>query len=168
MSIEIDAEVALTIVRQKLNRRDIMIGAGTVFGAAAFPLGRLRAQGNPVPWQEVLTNIVGGAKPLEGKVTIEIPEIVENGNVVPISVSVVSPMADTDYVKTIHIITTGNPLAYVAGFHFTPLSGKASVSTRIRLTSTQEVISVAEFSDGKFLMGRRNVEVAIGCCSGTP
>jgi sulfur-oxidizing protein SoxY len=168
MSIDIDAEVALTVIRHKLNRRDIMVGAGTLFGVAAFPLGRLRAQVNPVPWQEVLTQIVGGAKPLEGKVTVEIPELVENGNIVPISISVVSPMADTDYVKAIHIISTGNPLAYVAGFHFTPLSGKASVATRIRLNGTQEVISVAEFSNGKFLIGRRNVEVAIGCCSGAP
>lgn len=150
-----------------LSRRDIMIGAGTVFGVAAFPISRLRAQDHPSPWQEVLSKIVGGAQPLEGNVTIEIPEIVENGNIVPISVSVVSPMTDTDYVKAIHIISTGNPLAYVAGFHLTPLSGKASVATRIRLTGTQEVIGVAELSDGKVLIGRRNVKVAIGCC-GTP
>jgi sulfur-oxidizing protein SoxY len=111
---------------------------------------------------------MGEARPLEGKVTIEIPDIVENGNIVPISVSVVNPMTETDYVTTIHIISTGNPLAYVAGFHFTPLSGKASVATRIRLIGTQELISLAELNDGKFLIGRRNVEVAIGCCSGTP
>jgi len=160
--------MALAVVHHKFSRRDIMVGAGTVFGVAAFPLDRLRAQANPVPWQEVLTKIVGEAQPLEGKVTIEIPEIVENGNIVPISISVVSPMTETDYVTTIHIISTGNPLAYVAGFHFTPLSGKASVATRIRVTATQELISLAEISDGKFLIGRRNVEVAIGCCSGTP
>jgi len=160
--------MALTVGRHKSNRRDIVVGAGSILGFAAFPLGRLRAQADPVPWQEILTKIVGEARPLEGKVTIDIPDIVENGNTVPISVSVVSPMTETDYVTTIHIISTGNPLAYVAGFHFTPLSGKASVATRIRLIGTQELISLAELNDGKFLIGRRNVEVAIGCCSSTP
>ena len=77
-------------------------------------------------------------------------------------------MTDVDYVKTIHIIATANPNAYVAGFRFTPLSGKANVSTRIRLASTQEIISVAELSDGKFLIGRRNVKVTIGGCGSGP
>ena len=107
-----------------------------------------------------------GPMSIEGKVIIAIPEIAENGNTVPITISVNSPMTDVDHVKAIHIIATANPNAYVAGFRFTPLSGKASVSTRIRLASTQEVISVAELGDGKFLIGRRQVKVTIGGCGG--
>ena len=121
----------------------------------------------PQPWQQALKKIIGDDKPIEGKIAIEIPEIAENGNTVPISISVDNPMTDVDYVKAIHIIATANPNAYVAGFRFTPLSGKASISTRIRLASTQE-ISVAELSDGKSLIGRRHVKVTIGGFGGGP
>ena len=148
------------------NRREFTLSAAAAAGVAAFPAVDLLAQDNPQPWQQALKKIVGDAKPIDGKVTIEIPEIAENGNTVPITISVNSPMTDVDHVKAIHIIATANPNAYVAGFRFTPLSGKASVSTRIRLASTQEVISVAELVDGKFLVGRRQVKVTIGGCGG--
>ena len=79
------------------------------------------------------------------------PEIAENGNTVPFTISVDSPMTDKDYVKAVHVISTGNPQPGVATFRFTPQSGKAAAASRMRLAETQDVIALAELSDGKFL-----------------
>ena len=110
--------------------------------------------------------IVGEAKPSEGKFTLELPEIAENGNTVPFTVSVESPMTEKDHVKAIHVIATANPQPGVATFRLTPLSGKAAVSSRMRLARTQDVIGIAELSDGRFLMAKRPVKVTIGGCGG--
>ena len=113
-----------------------------------------------------MKKILGDAKPTEGKLTIDMPEIAENGNTVPFSVSVDSPMTEKDYVKAIHVISTGNPQPGVATFRFTPQSGKATVASRMRLARTQDVIAIAELSDGKFLQSKRAVKVTIGGCGG--
>jgi sulfur-oxidizing protein SoxY len=94
------------------------------------------------------------------------PEIAENGNTVPFTVAVESPMSDKDYVKTVHVLANGNPQANIAAFNFTPLSGKATLQSRMRLAKTQDVYAVAELSDGKFLMTKRTVKVTIGGCGG--
>ena len=148
-----------------LDRREFAAGAVAMalLPASAAPLG---AQGTEPAWQQALKNLVGDAKPVEGKVTLELPEIAENGNTVPLTVSVESPMTASDYVKAIHVIATENPQPGVATFRFTPLSGKASAASRMRLARTQEVIGLAELSDGKFLLGRRTVKVTIGGCGG--
>ena len=110
--------------------------------------------------------ILGDAKPTEGKLTLDLPEIAENGNTVPFTISVESPMTEKDHVKAIHVFATANPQPGVATFRFTPLSGKAAVASRMRLARTQDVIGIAELSDGKFLMGKRTVKVTIGGCGG--
>ena len=97
---------------------------------------------------------------------IDLPEIAENGNTVPFTVSVDSPMSETDNVRTIYIIATANPQPGVATFHFSPLSGKATVASRMRLAKTQDVLVIAELGDGRFLMSKRNVKVTIGGCGG--
>ncbi|MGH6814693.1 MAG: thiosulfate oxidation carrier protein SoxY [Hyphomicrobiaceae bacterium] len=120
----------------------------------------------PASWEEALKNIVGTAKPQEGKIKLDLPEIAENGNTVPFTVTVESPMTEQSYVKSIHIVSTGNPQPAVGTFHFTPQSGKAAVSGRMRLAKTQDVVGVAELSDGTFHIGRRTVKVTIGGCGG--
>ena len=149
----------------RLDRRQFATGAA---GLVLFALsaGRLGAQVPEPAWQQLLKNLVGDSKPIEGKLTLELPEIAENGNTVPLTVSVESPMTANDYVKAIHVIATENPQPGVATFRFSPLSGKASAATRMRLARTQEVIGLAELSDGKFLLGRRTVKVTIGGCGG--
>ena len=117
-------------------------------------------------WEAELKKIIGDAKPEEGKLTLDMPEIAENGNTVPFSLSIESPMTEADYVKSIHVLATGNPQPAVATFHFFHASGKAAVSSRMRLATTQDVVAVAEISDGKFAMVRRNVKVTIGGCGG--
>lgn len=151
------------------DRRELLLGATATVALLGF-LGRLDgawAQAKaPEAWEEALAKIVGDAKPVEGKLALELPEIAENGNTVPFTVAVDSPMTEKDYVKTIHVISTGNPQPGVATFTFTPLSGKASVGSRLRLAKTQDVIGVAETSDGKFLLAKRTVKVTIGGCGG--
>ncbi len=148
-----------------LDRRQFT-AAAVAAAVLSLSAGRLRAQATEPAWQATLRAIVGDAKPVEGKVTLELPEIAENGNTVPLTVAVESPMTAEDYVKAIHVIATENPQPGVATFRFTPLSGKASAASRMRLAKTQEVIGLAELSDGKFLIGRRTVKVTIGGCGG--
>ena len=81
-------------------------------------------------------------------------------------IAIDSPMTETDFVKAIHIVATANPQPGVATFRLTPLSGKAAVASRMRLQRTQDVITIAELSDGRFLMAKRAVKVTIGGCGG--
>jgi sulfur-oxidizing protein SoxY len=113
-----------------------------------------------------LKKAIGDAKPTEGRITLTLPEIAENGNTVPFELAVQSPMTDADYVKALHIFAPGNPQADVAEFRFTPASGKAAVSSRMRLAKTQDIYAVAQMSDGKVFMAKRTVKVTIGGCGG--
>ena len=150
-----------------LDRREFVFGAGAAAVIAAnLPLmGEAWAQKASL-WEAAMKKIVGDAKPVEGKVAVKLPEIAENGNTVPYSVTVESPMSDADYVKAIHVISTGNPNALVASYTLSPMSGKAKVSSRMRLAKTQDIIVVAEMSNGKFMTGKKTVKVTIGGCGG--
>ncbi len=99
-------------------------------------------------------------------ITLTTPAIAENGNTVPISVSVESPFTAEDYVKAVHIIAEENPFPDVISFYYTPASGRASNSTRIRLAKTQNVVALAELSDGRILQTANEVKVTIGGCGG--
>jgi len=114
----------------------------------------------------MIDKFTGGKAPGEGGVTISAPEIAENGNTVPISISVDSDMTPDSYVKRVLILADGNPRPGVATFNFTPASGKAEASTRIRLAKTQNVVAVAEMSDGSFKQAMAQVKVTIGGCGG--
>ena len=101
-----------------------------------------------------------------GKIKLDVPEIAENGLVVPINVEVESPMTDADYVKAVHVYADGNPLPGVVSYKFTPACGKASASTRMRLAQTQNIVCIAEMSNGSLHMAKANVKVTIGGCGG--
>ena len=102
----------------------------------------------------------------KGKITIELPEIAENGNTVPLSIAVNAPMTADNYVSEVLVVSEGNPNPGVATFHFSPLSGKAETSTRIRLAATQNVVVVAKTSKGEFFTDQKLVKVTIGGCGG--
>jgi sulfur-oxidizing protein SoxY len=148
------------------SRRTFTLGVAAAATAFAMPAATALAQDQAQAWELAVRKIVGEAKPSEGKFALELPEIAENGNTVPFTVSVESPMTEKDHVKAIHIIATANPQPGVATFRLTPLSGKAAVSSRMRLARTQDVIGIAELSDGRFLMAKRPVKVTIGGCGG--
>jgi sulfur-oxidizing protein SoxY len=106
-----------------------------------------------------------GGKPVQpGRVSIELPALAENGNSVPFTVRVESPMSATDHVKSIHVFAERNPRPLVVAFHFQPQSGRAEVTTRIRLAGTQRVLAIAAMSDGTFWSGRTNVVVTAAAC----
>ena len=151
---------------RQVDRREFVRGGAAAVTAAVLATGDTMAQDAGSGWEEAVKKILGESKPIEGRVTFDMPEIAENGNTVPFAVAVESPMTDKDYVKAIHIISTGNPQPGVATFRLTPMSGKAAVASRLRLARTQDVIALAELSDGKFLQTKRSVKVTIGGCGG--
>lgn len=152
---------------QTVDRRDFVLGASAIAGLALlFGPAAALAQEKAGALDEALKKILGDATPSEGKLILDLPEIAENGNTVPFTLSVDSPMTEQDHVKALHILATDNPQPGVAVFQLTPASGKAAVASRMRLAKTQDVIAVAELSDGRFLLGKRTVKVTIGGCGG--
>jgi len=149
-----------------LDRRTLILGSAASAVLMTLLSRDAAAQAASQPWEDAVKKIIGDNKPLDGRLTFELPEIAENGNTVPFTVTVESPMTQQDYVKSIHLISTGNPQPGIATFRFTPLSGRASASSRLRLAKTQDVVGIAELSDGKFLMAKRSVRVTIGGCGG--
>lgn len=113
-----------------------------------------------------LKKLYGDTSMAEGKVKLDLPEIAENGLVVPLNIDVDSPMTETDYVKAVHVFADGNPLPQVVTYKFTPQSGKAAASVRMRLAQTQNVIAVAEMSNGALYTTKAQVKVTIGGCGG--
>lgn len=106
----------------------------------------------------------GGAIVLAGKVRLQVSELVDNGNVVPVTIMVDSPMTPASHVKAIALFNEKNPQREVAKFTLGPASGKASVSTRIRLATTQKLVAVAQMSDGSFWSGSADVIVTLAAC----
>ena len=150
------------------SRRQFAVAAAATAAVALVPALPALAQVQPEPklWETLVRKILGEAKPVEGKLAIDMAEIAENGNTVPFTVGVDNPMTDKDYVKAIHLISTANPRPEVVVFRFTPACGVAKAESRMRLVSTQDVIAIAELSDGKFLMAKRPVKVTVGGCGG--
>ena len=146
------------------SRRLVLTAAGV--GALALALAPYMAVATPAAVEAELKKLLGDRKAAEGKIRLDLPAIAENGLVVPLNIDVESPMTDADHVKAIHVFAEGNPLPGVVTFRFTPASGRASASTRIRLAATQDIVCIAEMSDGKVHMARQEVKVTIGGCGG--
>jgi sulfur-oxidizing protein SoxY len=151
----------------KLTRRDTLkLGTGAAAFALATAYGSFAFAVANEEIDKLIMDFTGGKKPEAGKVKLDAPEIAENGNTVPIGVSVESEMTADNYVEAVMILASGNPRPGVATFHFSPMSGEASASTRMRLAKTQEVIAVAKMSDGSAFMESKEVKVTIGGCGG--
>ncbi|PLX35049.1 MAG: thiosulfate oxidation carrier protein SoxY [Hyphomicrobiales bacterium] len=140
----------------------LAFGGSVAVAAAAYGLP---VQASPLA-DEIMKKIMGGKSAADGGVKLDVPEIAENGNTVPVGFSVDSPMTKDDYIKSVHIIADGNPGPMIATFNFTPMSGKASASTRMRLAKTQNIIAIAEKSDGSLMKTSTQVKVTIGGCGG--
>ncbi|WP_439543798.1 thiosulfate oxidation carrier protein SoxY [Hyphomicrobium sp.] len=161
-----------------MNRRAVLAGAGALAAAATLPdavfaetdKSATAAAADPPPlvptdqFGDAFAKVVGNGTPIEGRVTLELPDYAENGNIVPYKISIESPMSAEDNIQRVTLLSTQNPQATVAVFHFTPLSGKAIVSGRMRLAKTQEVVAVALTSSNSLLIGRQMVDVGIGGC----
>lgn len=150
------------IARKGLSRRQaVALGLGGI----AVTMAPLSARATPESARKMLTDLVK-TEPKAGKVQIKTQEIAENGNTVPVTITVDSPMTDKDYVKAIHVVADKNPLPGVASFNLHPASGKAEVQFRMRMAETQNIIAVAEMSDGSAWTASREVKVTIGGCGG--
>lgn len=150
-----------------MNRRDALVrGAGTgLFLLTAFGFGtRAFATAGDVDGR--IMEITGGRAPETIRINLDVPEIAENGNSVPVSVSVDSAMSGDDMVESISIFADGNPNPDVVTFRFSALSGAAEANTRIRLAQSQNVIALARMADGSVYMDRQPVKVTIGGCGG--
>jgi sulfur-oxidizing protein SoxY len=153
------------ISMRPLSRR-AALALGAAGAALAFiGLGR-RASAAAKEAADMIAKFTGGKTAEQGKISIELPEIAENGNTVPLSISVDGSMTSDNYVSEALVVADGNPNPGVATFQFSPLSGKAEASTRIRLATTQNIIVVARTSKGEFFTNQKLVKVTIGGCGG--
>jgi len=109
--------------------------------------------------------VVDGRAPRAGLVTLKIPGLVENGEVVPIKISVDCAMTADDYPQIIHIFALDNPYPEVARYHLFPESGGAEIDMRCRMRKSSEIVAVAEMSDGSVGVAERHVDVTLGACS---
>jgi sulfur-oxidizing protein SoxY len=141
------------------------MGRRSALLAIAGVLAARGALATPDSAKEWLAEHVKGT-PKPGKIALKAPEIAENGNAVPLTVSVESEMNEKSYVKALYIAADGNPNPPVAIYEFTPMSGKAEVSMRVRLAQTQKLVAVAEMNDGTLYTASREVKVTIGGCGG--
>ena len=134
--------------------------------AGAIPIVTLRPlDATPAMLNTAIRNVVGEAPVHTGKVKLDIPTLVENGNTVPMTVRVQSPMTANEYVKSIHVFNEKNPQPNIGNFYIGPWAGRAQVSTRIRLADSQKVVAIAHLSDGTFWSASANVVVTLAACT---
>jgi len=149
-----------------LTRRGVLLAASGIAAGAALP-APARAN-TPGQMEAAIRSVAGQAKIQKGKVTLDLPPLVENGNTVSMSVTVDSPMTRENHVRAIHVFNEKNPQPNVITVRLGPRAGKAQVSTRIRLADTQKVIAIAEMSDGTFWSDTQEVIVTLAACLEDP
>jgi sulfur-oxidizing protein SoxY len=155
----------MQVTRRQALGLSLGLSAGALAIVALGP-GLNAARADEAATDKSLMEFTGGKTPEMGKITLNAPEIAENGNTVPISVSVDSEMTESSYVESVTLLADGNPNPAVATFHFSPMSGEATATTRMRLAKTQNVVAIAKMSDGSVFMDKKQVKVTIGGCGG--
>jgi sulfur-oxidizing protein SoxY len=145
------------------SRRELLTGAAA-FAGGLLLISVRPSSATPASMQTAIRHVLGDVEIGKGKVTLDIPSLVENGNAVPMTVAVESPLMATNYVKAIHVFNEKNPQPNVISIHLGPRAGKASVSTRIRLADSQRVVAIAQMSDGSVWSDEVNVIVTLAAC----
>jgi sulfur-oxidizing protein SoxY len=146
------------------DRRQLLASSIGVVAMAGWVASIVPAAANDA--NDLIAKFTGGKQPAVGKVKLDMPEIAENGNTVPMTISVDSPMTEQSHVTDVLVVADGNPNGGVVTFHFTPISGVAEANTRIRLARTQTVTAVAKMSDGAVYTASKEIKVTIGGCGG--
>ncbi len=141
------------------SRRRFLMGAAMV---TLLPFEAARA--TPEALALAIKEVTGNAEVHQGKVKLDVPPLIENGNTVPLTVTVDSPMSDADYVKAIHVFNEKNPQPHVFSATLAPRNGRARIGTRIKLADTQKIVAIAETSDGAFWSASADVIVTIAAC----
>ena len=147
-------------------RRAVLVGglAGLGAGLGAVLIKVEPATATPATMQRAIRQVVGEAPVRKGKVTIDVPALVENGNTVALAIEVDSPMTEQDHVKAIHVFNEKNPLPNVISARLSPRAGRARIATRFRLADTQTIVAIAELSDGSFWSASADVIVTLQAC----
>ena len=151
-------------MQTQASKRQFLRTAG-IAAVAAIIAPRL-AGASPAEVAAEIKKLYVDKKMESGRIKLDVPQIAENGLVVPINVEVESPMTSADFVKSVHVYAEKNPLPAVVSYKFTPEAGKAAASTRMRLAETQDIVVVAEMSNGQIFSTRAEVKVTIGGCGG--
>jgi sulfur-oxidizing protein SoxY len=140
-------------------RRQFLAAAGVGLALAVRP-----AEATPASMKQAIRQVVGEARVKPGKIKLDLPPLVENGNSVAMSVTVDSPMTAKDHVKAIHVFTEKNPQPNIISVQLGPRAGKAEIQTRVRLADTQSVVAICEMSDGSFWSDTVDVIITLGAC----
>jgi sulfur-oxidizing protein SoxY len=147
------------------SRRDVLIDGARFAGGVGLLLAAVpAARATPESMLAVMKKVVGEASLRKGRVKLELPPLIENGNSVTMTVTVDSPMTPADYVKGIYVFNEKNPQPNVINIHLGPRAGRANIQTRIRLADSQRVIAVAEMNDGSFWSDELEVIVTLAAC----
>jgi sulfur-oxidizing protein SoxY len=147
---------------ENTTRRDVLIGALT--GGLVATFGAETARATPETMHAAIRKVVGTAQVRKGRIDLDVPPLVENGNTVSLAITVDSPMTKADYVKSIHVFNEKNPQPNVISVHLGPRAGKAKFATRFRLADTQMVTAIAEMSDGSFWSASADLIVTMAAC----
>ena len=147
-------------------RRQILISAVALIGGTGMSLllAIKPTWATPAMMRAAIRKVIGEAPLRKGKVRLDLPPLIENGNTVPMTVSVDSPMTEADHVKAIHVFNEKNPQPNVLSVRLGPRAGKAAISSRIRLADSQTVTAIAEMSDGSFWSDEADVVVTLAAC----
>jgi sulfur-oxidizing protein SoxY len=141
-----------------------LTGGAAVLGAVPAIVAK-PAKATPAMMAAAMRDVTGSAVVRTGRVKLEVPPLVENGNTVPMTVSVASPMTAEDHVRSIHVFVEKNPQPNVGNFVLGPRAGRAQVSTRIRLADSQKVVAIAKLSDGSLWSATADVVVTLAACT---
>ncbi len=150
---------------RKIDRRQALVTAAgaAVLAAVSFAVAPALAANDTA---EVVKAFLAGKEPAKGKLTVELPEIADNGNTVPLAFTVDSPMTEASHVTEVVVLGEANPTSNIAKFRFTPSSGKVDITLRVRLSATQNVFVLAKTNDGAVYMEKKLVKVTIAGCGG--
>lgn len=146
--------------RMDATRRGALALAG---GALAYVTCR-PAAATPDARDAAIRDFAGQAAIRTGRVALDLPPLVENGNAAPLTVTVESPMTEADHVRRIAVFNEKNPQPHVFEARLGPRAGRTRIATRIRLADTQRITAVAEMSDGTFWSGSADVIVTLAAC----
>ena len=148
-----------------MNRRQfVVLSLGAVATGAQAQLTPNIVALRKAALEEAIRKVLGGAQPRPGRVKLDLPPLIENGNSVPLTVTVQSPMTAADHVKVIHVFTEKNPQPNIISAWLGPRAGRASITTRARIADTGTVTAIAQMSDGSFWSDRMEVVVTLSAC----
>ena len=143
----------------RLERRAFLAGAAVITVLPGTP-----ARATPQSMAAAIKEVTGAASVREGRVILDLPSLIENGNTVPLTVSVESPMTEVDHVKAIHVFNEKNPQPHVFDATLGPRNGRAVIGTRIKLGDSQRIVAIAETSKGEFWSASADVIVTLAAC----